>query len=76
MDGEDLEALGLQESEEEIKIEDLDIDMFIPESEDVDPYKPPKIGDFILIGFPQTELHCAKLKEYGIEFDRVIYITD
>jgi len=26
MDGEDLEALGLQESEEEIKIDDLDID--------------------------------------------------
>jgi len=29
MDGEDLEALGLQESEEEIKIDDLDIDQFI-----------------------------------------------
>jgi len=52
MDGEDLEALGLQESEEEIKIDDLDIDMFIAESEDVEPYKAPKIGNFILIGFP------------------------
>jgi adenylate kinase family enzyme len=45
------------------------------ESENLDPYKPPKIGNFILVGFPQTETHCQKLKEYGIEFDRVVYLT-
>jgi len=28
------------------------------------------------VGFPQTETHCQKLKEYGIEFDRVIFLTD
>lgn len=29
-----------------------------------------------MLGFPQTELHCQKLKEYGIEFDRVVFLTD
>ena len=36
----------------------------------------PKIGGFILIGFPQTELHLAKLREHHFEFDKVIYLND
>jgi hypothetical protein len=28
------------------------------------------------LGFPQTELHATKLKEHGIAFDRVLYLTD
>jgi len=29
-----------------------------------------------LLGFPQTEIHCEKLKEYGLDFDRIIYLND
>ena len=29
-----------------------------------------------MIGFPQTELHCQKLKEYNIDFDRILFLTE
>jgi hypothetical protein len=29
-----------------------------------------------MFGFPQTELHITKMKEYGLVFDRVIYLND
>jgi len=38
--------------------------------------KAPFVGGFILIGFPETEDQLNKLKEEGIEFDRVIYLGD
>jgi hypothetical protein len=38
--------------------------------------KLPKIGKFIMLGFPQTELHIEKMKEYGIGFDRIIFLND
>jgi len=28
------------------------------------------------LGFPQSELHATKLKERGIEFDRILYLND
>jgi len=34
------------------------------------------VGGFILIGFPETEEQLTKLKEYGLEFDKVIYLGD
>jgi len=34
------------------------------------------VDRFILIGFPQTETHCSKLKEYNIGFDRVLFLAD
>lgn len=36
----------------------------------------PKVGGFILIGFPQTELHLSKLREHHFDFDKVIYLND
>ena len=36
--------------------------------------KTPFVGGFILIGFPETEEQFLKLKEFGLEFDRVIYL--
>lgn len=36
----------------------------------------PKIGKIVMYGFPQTELHIAKAKEYGIVFDKIIYLND
>jgi len=29
-----------------------------------------------MIGFPRTELQINKMKDYGINFDRVIYLND
>lgn len=29
-----------------------------------------------MIGFPETEEQMTKLKEHGIEFDRIIYLND
>lgn len=29
-----------------------------------------------MIGFPQTETHCNKLKEYNINFDRVLFLAE
>jgi adenylate/nucleoside-diphosphate kinase len=36
----------------------------------------PKIGQIVMFGFPQTELHIAKMKEYGLIFDRTIFLND
>lgn len=73
--GEDLAALGLEESEEEEKIDDLSIDeLCVKLDENGKPYK--YIGGFILLGFPHTQLHAEKLKEHGIEFDRILHLKD
>lgn len=72
--GQDLAELGLEESEEEIKIDDLPIDRLVVQK-DADGNLP-KIGQIVLFGFPQTELHITKMKEYGLVFDRIIYLTD
>jgi len=29
-----------------------------------------------MFGFPQTELHITKMKEYGLIFDRIIFLND
>ena len=34
------------------------------------------MGGFILLGFPENEEQVLKLKENGIEFDKVLYLTD
>lgn len=36
----------------------------------------PKIGSFILLGFPHTELQVTKMKEYGLGLDRVVFLND
>lgn len=56
-------------------VEDLSIDD-LALKEDEETGKKAYVGGFILIGFPQTELHATKLKEHGIEFDRILYLTD
>ena len=38
--------------------------------------KAPFVGGFILINFPETEEHINKLKEHGLEFDKIIYLND
>lgn len=48
--GQDLAELGLEESEEEIKIDDLSITRIVV-AKDADGNLP-KIGQFILYGFP------------------------
>jgi hypothetical protein len=52
-DGKDLAELGLEESEEEIIIEDLPIDDLVlkPNEDGTLPF----VGGFILLGFPETE---------------------
>jgi hypothetical protein len=48
--------MGLDESEEEIKVDDLSIDdLVLATGKD---NKIPFVGGFILLGFPQTELHA------------------
>lgn len=72
--GMNLEDLGLQESEDEKIIEDVPIDQLVLlENEDG---TLPDVNRFILIGFPQTETHCQKLKEFNIDFDRVIFLSE
>ena len=65
----------VEESEvEEEKVDDLSIDnLVLRVGADG---KSPKIGGFILIGFPQTELHSQKMKDAGIEFDRILNLVD
>lgn len=71
----DLVELGLEESEEEpIIIEDLSIDDLVLGANADGVY--PFIGGFILFGFPETEEHMNKLKEHGIEFDRILFLND
>lgn len=69
-------ALGLEESEEEeAKADDLSIDELVL-AVDEETGKAPFVGGFILLGFPQSELHGTKMKEHGIEFDRILYLND
>ncbi len=72
--GQDLAEAGLEESEEEIKIDDLSITRLVV-SKDADGNLP-KFGSFVMYGFPQTETHINKLKEFGIGFDRVLFLND
>ena len=72
--GLNLEELGLQESEEEIIIEDLSIERFIPAK--YEDGSPVPVQSFILLGFPQTETHCKKLKEYNMYFDRILFLSE
>lgn len=72
--GQNLADLGLEESDEEIKIDDLSIDDLVLKTDENQ--KAPHVGGFILLGFPTTELHAQKLKEHGIGFDRIIFMTD
>lgn len=67
--------LGLEESEEEpIIIDDLSIDDLVLGANEDGVY--PFIGKFILLEFPETEEHMTKLKEHGIEFDRILFLND
>ena len=65
---------GLPDSEEEIIIEDASIDRFVLQEEEDGSL--PIVDRFILIGFPQTAKHCEKLKEFNIDFDRILYLTE
>ena len=38
--------------------------------------KPVEVNGFILLGYPQTEVHIQKLHEYGFGFDRVLFLND
>ena len=72
--GLNLEELGLQESEEEIIIEDCSLDQLVLQENDDKSL--PEVNKFILIGFPQTETHCAKLREFNIDFDRIMFLSE
>lgn len=68
--------MGLEHEEEEIIfIDDLSIDQLALKI-DEETGKAPFIGGFILIGFPESEEQINKLKEHGIDFDRILYLTD
>ena len=71
-DGKDLAELGLEESEEEIIIDDLPIDDLVlkPNEDGTLPY----VGGFILLGFPETEEQVNRIKSHGIDFDSVVYL--
>lgn len=30
----------------------------------------------MMLGFPQSEIHVEKLKEYGFGFDRLLFLSD
>lgn len=62
------------DTEEEIKIADLSLDQLIPRVDENG--NKPVIGKFILIGFPRSEIQIKKMQDYGINLDRVIYLTD
>lgn len=66
---------GFPEREEIIVIEDMSIENLVAAVDEETGAKP-FIGSFILLGFPKTEVHCNKLKMHGLDFDRVICITD
>ena len=73
--GLDLAELGLEESEEEpVIIEDLSIDQMVLKIDETG--KAPFVGGFILIGYPETEEQINRMKAHGIEFDKIIYLTD
>ena len=58
--------MGLDESEEEhVIIEDLSIDQLVLKVDEVTG-KAQFVGNFILVGFPETNEHFDKLKAHGI----------
>ena len=68
--------MGIEDSEEEpVIIEDLNIDQLVLKFNE-ETGKAPFVGGFILVGFPETEVQIQKLKEHGLEFDRIIYLND
>jgi adenylate kinase family enzyme len=73
-EGRNIEGTSVDYSVDEIIIDDLEIDKLVPNLGDKKKLHVP--GGFIMYGFPQAEAHIEKLKEAGIEFDRVIYMTD
>ena len=72
--GQDLAEAGLEESEEEVKIEDLSITRLMAARDQEGNI--PRFGQFVMYGFPQTEIHINKLKEFGFTFDRICYLND
>lgn len=64
-----------QEEEEVVVLDDLSIDEIALKINE-ETGKAPFVGGFILHGFPETEEQLAKLKEHGIEFDKVIFFID
>jgi len=56
-------------------IEDLSIDDLSLKIDEATG-KTPFVGGFIMVGFPETEEHINKLKESGLDFDRIIYLND
>lgn len=67
--------MGFPERQIVIKIDDLNLEELIP-AVDEETGKPYPLEKFIMIGFPKTELSMNKLRQYGFEFDRVVYLTD
>ena len=65
---------GIPESEEEIIIEDASIERISLQEDENG--KLPRVDRFILIGFPQTAAHCEKLKEFNIDFDRILFLSE
>lgn len=39
-------------------------------------WKPPFIGGFVFVGFPETDEQMKRLKAQGIEFDNVLLLGD
>ena len=63
----------IEDSPEE-KPEDLSIDDLVLRVEEGEPR--PYVGGFILLGYPVNEANMNKLKEHGIEFDRILSLAD
>ena len=63
-----------EEEEEEIIYDDIpiaDIVTALDENE-----KPPLINGYIFVGFPETEEECNRLKEFFIDFDKIVFLVD
>ena len=58
-----------------MRVDDLSIDDLVL-AVDEETGQAPFVGGFILLGFPQTEEHATKLKDHGIQFDRILFLAD
>lgn len=65
-----------EEEEKEPPLDDLNIVDIDLKVEDEETLKKPFVGGFILLGFPETDEQLTKLKEAGIDFDRVLLFVD
>lgn len=65
----------MEDTEEEIVIEDLPIDQLIIDTDKKEDGTIARVDKVILVGYPHSELHVEKLKEYGFGFDRLLYMT-